>query len=54
MFLAFACHKNFKVYQMDPKSVFLNGELEEEFYIERTEGFQLSYNLEDVCKRKNE
>ena len=25
MFLAFACYKNFKVYQMDVKYVFLNG-----------------------------
>ena len=29
LFLAFACYKNFKVYQMDVKSAFLNGELEE-------------------------
>ena len=29
MFLSFACYKNFKVYQMDVKLVFLNGELEE-------------------------
>jgi len=33
MFLAFACFKNFKVYQMDVKSAFLNGNLEE-VYIE--------------------
>ena len=25
MFLAFSCYKNFKVYQMDVKSAFLNG-----------------------------
>jgi len=30
MFLAFACFKNFKIYQMDVKSTFLNGTLEEE------------------------
>jgi hypothetical protein len=35
MFLAFACFKNFKVYQMDVKSSFLNGNLEEEVYIEQ-------------------
>ena len=29
MFLAFAAHFNFRVYQMDVKSAFLNGELEE-------------------------
>jgi hypothetical protein len=31
MFLAFACFKNFKVYQMDVKSAFLNGNLEEKY-----------------------
>ena len=35
MFLAFAAHSNFKVYQMDVKSAFLNGELEEEVYVEQ-------------------
>ena len=34
MFLAYAYHKNFKVYQMDVKSTFLNGDLEEEVYME--------------------
>jgi hypothetical protein len=34
IFLAFACFKNFKVYQMDAKSTFLNRDLEEEVYIE--------------------
>jgi hypothetical protein len=29
MFLAFACFINFKIYQMDVKSTFLNGTLEE-------------------------
>jgi hypothetical protein len=28
LFLAYACSKNVKVYQMDVKSAFLNGELE--------------------------
>ena len=42
MFLAYACSRNIKVYQMDVKSKFLNGELEEEVYIEQPEGFLLS------------
>jgi hypothetical protein len=33
LLLAYACSKNVKVYQMDVKSSFLNGELEEEVYI---------------------
>jgi hypothetical protein len=37
--LAYAFSKNVKVYQMDVKSVFLNGELEEEVYIEQPERF---------------
>jgi hypothetical protein len=52
MFLAFACFKNFKVYQMDVKSSFLNGNLEEEVYIEQPEGFLLSENKDYVCKLK--
>lgn len=42
MFLAYACSRKIKVYQMDVKSAFLNGELEEEVYIEQPEGFLLS------------
>ena len=34
MILAYSCSKEIKVYQMDVKSAFLNGELEEEVYIE--------------------
>jgi hypothetical protein len=50
--LAYACSKNVKVYHMDVKSYFLNGELEEEVYIEQPEGFQLSENTNYVCKLK--
>jgi hypothetical protein len=52
LLLAYACSKNVKVYRMDVKSTFLNGELEEEVYIEQPEGFQLSENADYVCKIK--
>ncbi len=44
IFLAFAAHSNFKVYQMDVKRAFLNGELEEEVYVDQPPGF------ENLCK----
>ncbi|KAJ9545592.1 hypothetical protein OSB04_025299 [Centaurea solstitialis] len=33
IFLAYAAHKNFTVYQMDVKTAFLNGELKEEVHV---------------------
>jgi hypothetical protein len=44
IFLPYACHKRFKVYQMDVKSTFLNGDLNEEVYMEQPKGFELSDN----------
>eukprot|EP00253_Pinus_taeda_P019413 PITA_19413 len=52
MFLAFACSKGFKVYQMDVKSTFLNGELKEEVYMEQPEGFDQTTGKDLVCKLK--
>ena len=51
LLLAYSCSKNVKVYQMDVKLAFLDGELEE-VYIEEPEGFQLSENTDYVCKLK--
>jgi hypothetical protein len=50
IFLAYACHNRFKVYQMDVKSSFLNGDLNEEVYMEQPEGFKLFDNPGLVCK----
>ena len=37
---------------MDVKFTFLNGDLEEDVYIEQPEGFQLTDNPNSVCKLK--
>lgn len=41
LLLAYVAYKDFKVYQMDVKSTFLNGDLEEEAYSEQLDGFSL-------------
>ena len=38
--LAFAASKGFKLYQMDVKSAFLNGYIEEEVYVRQPPGFE--------------
>ena len=48
--LAYAAYKGFKVYQIDVKSTFLNGILEEEVYIEQPKGFSNENNANMVCK----
>ena len=44
MLLAFSCYKNFILYQMDVKSSFLNGFINDEVYVEQPSGFE-SFNF---------
>ncbi|GJW15298.1 retrovirus-related pol polyprotein from transposon TNT 1-94 [Tanacetum coccineum] len=50
IFLAFATYMNFKVYQMDVKSSFLNGKLKKEVYVKQSPGFESSEFPDYVCK----
>ncbi|KAI3735686.1 hypothetical protein L6452_15194 [Arctium lappa] len=42
LFLAFTAHRGFKVFQMDVKSAFLNGQIQEEMYVQQPPGFESS------------
>lgn len=54
MFLAFPIFHKFKIYQIDVKYAFLNGDLEENLYIEQPEGFILGNDKNRVRKLKKE
>nr|GEU61183.1 retrovirus-related Pol polyprotein from transposon TNT 1-94 [Tanacetum cinerariifolium] len=52
IFLAFFAHMNVIVYQMDVKTVFLNGILRKEVYVSQPDGFVDQENLNHVYKLK--
>nr|GEX89819.1 retrovirus-related Pol polyprotein from transposon TNT 1-94 [Tanacetum cinerariifolium] len=52
IFAANAAHNNMTIYQMDVKTVFLNGNLKEEVYVSQPKGFVDSNNPSHVYKLK--
>jgi len=50
--LAYACAHNIKFYQMDVKSAFLNGYINELVYVEQPPGFEDDKKLNHVYKLK--
>nr|GEW70392.1 retrovirus-related Pol polyprotein from transposon TNT 1-94 [Tanacetum cinerariifolium] len=48
LFLAYAAHKDFTVFQMDVKTTFLNGILKEEVYVSQPPGFVSKQYLDHV------
>ncbi|GJU28401.1 zinc finger, CCHC-type containing protein [Tanacetum coccineum] len=50
LLLALAAIHNLMIHQMDVKTTFLNGDLEEEVYMKQPEGFVMPDNKHKVCK----
>ena len=52
MLLAIVTHQNLELEQLDVKTTFLHGELEEEIYMTQPDGFQVPGKENHVCKLK--
>ena len=50
--MALVAHFDMELHQMDVKTTFLNGDLEEEVYMKQPEGFITNGNDHIVCKLK--
>nr|GFB13380.1 hypothetical protein [Tanacetum cinerariifolium] len=52
LFIAYAAHKSFTIYQMDVKIAFLYGPLKEEVYVNQPDGFVDPYHPDKVYRLK--
>nr|GEV21604.1 hypothetical protein [Tanacetum cinerariifolium] len=52
LFIAYAAHKSFTIYQMDVKTSFLYGPLKEEVYVNQPDGFVDPYHHDKVYRLK--
>nr|GEU97110.1 hypothetical protein [Tanacetum cinerariifolium] len=52
LFIAYAAHNSFTIYQMDVKTVFLYGPLKEEVYVNQSDGFVDPYHPDQVYRLK--
>nr|GFC30865.1 Gag-Pol polyprotein [Tanacetum cinerariifolium] len=52
LFIVYAAHKSFNVYQMDVKTAFLYGPLKEEVYVNQPDGFVDPYHPDKVYRLK--
>nr|GFB64844.1 retrovirus-related Pol polyprotein from transposon TNT 1-94 [Tanacetum cinerariifolium] len=52
LFIAYAVHKSFTVYQMDVKTTFLYGPLKEEVFVNQPDGFVDPYHPDKVFRLK--
>ncbi|GJS48343.1 retrovirus-related pol polyprotein from transposon TNT 1-94 [Tanacetum coccineum] len=50
LFVAYAAHKSFPIYQMDVKTIFLNGPLKEEVYVAQPDEFVDPDHLEKIYR----
>eukprot|EP00253_Pinus_taeda_P023341 PITA_23341 len=54
LMLALSAHMDWNIHQMDVKTAFLNGKIEEEVYIEQPEGFETFDRESHVCRLKRD
>jgi hypothetical protein len=52
LMISLTAQKRWKIFQMDVKSAFLNGNLEEVVYVEQPAGFVVKGEEEKVCRLK--